>query len=431
MPAIPTIPQVQVRYASLHAIDHTHIIIALHREWQKDVGIQLVPEPFGTNVGADKIVSVLTSGTVDIASGSSFFALAGYGTNSGYVDFGHGDIFQGFGFMVDPQSEFSSVDDLVKAGLESKEAIKKVVQQFLGKKLVTLNEAAIRGFISVALELADIRIDEITLNGFDTDSKLIAEMVAGRADFAVGSAPGRVSLTLKDFVPVLTSLHLAQFANASPNSRELRAVFHDGWATTREYWENNRETIFRFMSMMYRTLRLMVDKPEETIPEHVDFYNSITGATLTPKDVEVIYRELDPFVPYEEQGPWYQDAFRNSNPFHYCNVIGSHIQLWEELEVLEQGKWTCNDVSVALELWKEFKKRESNASDLIKQADIRVTEANQQATELLEQAKFYQEIYNFLDAERFAKAALDCDLPPRTSPPSKLDSEPFEVPCTG
>ncbi len=23
------------------------------------------------------------------------------------------------------------------------------------------------------------------------------------------------------------------------------------------------------------------------------------------------------------------------------------------------------------------------------------------------------------------------DLPPRTSPPSKLDSEPFEVPCTG
>ena len=29
------------------------------------------------------------------------------------------------------------------------------------------------------------------------------------------------------------------------------------------------------------------------------------------------------------------------------------------------------------------------------------------------------------------KSGIGNDLPPRTSPPSKLDSEPFEVPCTG
>ncbi len=42
------------------------------------------------------------------------------------------------------------------------------------------------------------------------------------------------------------------------------------------------------------------------------------------------------------------------------------------------------------------------------------------------------------EMEKFLRVASDIggytpetDLPPRTSPPSKLDSEPFEVPCTG
>jgi ABC-type nitrate/sulfonate/bicarbonate transport system substrate-binding protein len=377
-PALPTIPEVTVRYSSLHAIDHTHIVIPVKRDWNKDVGLTIDPAPFGTSVGADKIVSGLTSGSVDISSGASVFALAGYATNDTYISFGHGDIFQGFGFMVDPEAGYKSVDDFVNDGMDGQAAIKATAEQFKGKRLATLNEGGIRGFITIALETAGMSMDDIQVDSFDTDSKIIAEMVSGRADFAVGSAPGRVSMTLEGFVPVLTSLNISQYAEPSPDSKALRAIFHDGWATTRDYYANNHDTIFRFMSM-------------------------------TPEDVQVIYRELDPFIAYEDQDSWYDEAAMTTNPFHYCNVTGAHIKLWEEQGVLEPGKYTCDNVSVALELWQEFKERESNSQTLVDEATAAITDPAKQtqAKELLDKATFFRQIYDFLDAEIFAQAALD------------------------
>ena len=129
-------------------------MIPVKRNWHKDVGIEIEPDTYGTSAGADKIVSILTAGTVDIASGASVFALAGYNTNGTYISFGHGDIFQGFGFMVDPQQGYKNVDDFVGEGMEPPAAIKATAEQFRGKRLATLNEAGIRGFITIALETA-------------------------------------------------------------------------------------------------------------------------------------------------------------------------------------------------------------------------------------------------------------------------------------
>ena len=61
-PEIPTIPEVSFSYASLHAIDHTHIVIPVSKGWHKDVGLTITPEPYGSSVGGDKIVAGLTSG---------------------------------------------------------------------------------------------------------------------------------------------------------------------------------------------------------------------------------------------------------------------------------------------------------------------------------------------------------------------------------
>ncbi len=83
-PEIPTIPEVSFSYASLHAIDHTHIVIPVSKGWHKDVGITVTPEPYGSSVGADKIVAGLTSGSFDVMSGSTVFSLAGYATNNNY-----------------------------------------------------------------------------------------------------------------------------------------------------------------------------------------------------------------------------------------------------------------------------------------------------------------------------------------------------------
>ena len=407
-PEIPTIPQVSFSYASLHAIDHTHIVIPVSKGWHKDVGLTVTPEPYGSSVGADKIVAGLTSGSFDIMSGSTVFSLAGYGTNSNYRDFGHGDIFQGFGFMIDPQGSYKTIDQFIGEGLDPQAAITATMSQFKGKTLSTLNEGGILGFITIALESAGLTLDDLgTVIKYDTDSKIMADLISGRSDFAVGSAPGRVSMTLEGFVPAITSLHISKYAEPTPNSKALRSIFHDGWATTPEYYAANHDTIFRFMSMIYRTLRLMVDHPEETIPIHADYVNSIMGSSLTPEDTVVIYEELDPFVAFEDQAVWYEDRYKDSNAQHLSNVLGSHIKLWEEQDVLQEGEWTPYNTSYAFELWHEFQERKVNAHKLIRQAESLVGDNTPTANDLLAKAKFYDDIYDFLDAERFAQAAIE------------------------
>jgi len=407
-PEIPTIPQVSFSYASLHAIDHTHIVIPVSKGWHKDVGLTVTPEPYGSSVGADKIVAGLTSGSFDIMSGSTVFSLAGYGTNSNYRDFGHGDIFQGFGFMIDPQGSYKTIDQFISEGLDPQAAITATMSQFKGKTLSTLNEGGILGFITIALESAGLTLDDLgTVIKYDTDSKIMADLISGRSDFVVGSAPGRVSMTLEGFVPAITSLHISKYAEPTPNSKALRSIFHDGWATTPEYYAANHDTIFRFMSMIYRTLRLMVDHPEETIPIHADYVNSIMGSSLTPEDTVVIYEELDPFVAFEDQAVWYEDRYKDSNAQHLSNVLGSHIKLWEEQDVLQEGEWTPYNTSYAFELWHEFQERKVNAHKLIRQAESLVGDNTPTANDLLVKAKFYDDIYDFLDAERFAQAAIE------------------------
>ena len=59
-PAIPEIPQVTINFASLPAIDHTHIVIPVKREWNKDVGIEVEPDIYGSSITAEKFVSALS-----------------------------------------------------------------------------------------------------------------------------------------------------------------------------------------------------------------------------------------------------------------------------------------------------------------------------------------------------------------------------------
>ena len=50
---------------------------------------------------------------------------------------------------------YKTVDDFVNEGMDGPAAIKATGEQFRGKRLATLNEGGIRGFIAIALESAD------------------------------------------------------------------------------------------------------------------------------------------------------------------------------------------------------------------------------------------------------------------------------------
>jgi len=402
-PAIPTIPEVEVSFGHEPYLDHTQGVIGMEKGWFKDVGITITPEPNGDVVSSENTVGVLAAGTYDVLSGSSVLFLPAYEEIPPYKSFVHGDMFQGYAIMAQPDAGYKTVQDFIDEGMEPTEALGAAAEQMMGKRFAYPPEAAIKGFINLALDKGGMTLEDVQ-SIVAEDAKTSALMVAKEADFQVGGVPSRLTLESEGFLPVITSADLAQYAEASPESIELRAIFHDGWISLDSWIEENYDTMLRMCSVMYRITEFMNTNQEEAISIHLPFLNASAGTNITPEQTVVAYESLDPFLTFEDQEIWYLDE---SNPLHYNNITGSHIKMWEEQGLFEPGAVSVEDVSIAEKLYREFLDMQAESDQLIAEAESLVTVDMEQASVLLEEAKFYYDAYNFLDAINFAEAAIE------------------------
>ncbi len=405
-PAIPSIPEVSVSFGHEPYLDHTHGIIGMEKGWFGDVGITITPEPNGDVVSSENTVGVLAAGTYDVLSGSSVLFLSAYQGIPPFKAFVHGDIFQGYAIMAQPDAGYKTVQDFIDEGMEPTEALGEAAKQMEGKKFAYPPEGAIKGFIILVLEKAGMTLDDVR-SIVAEDAKTSALMVAKEADFQVGGVPSRLTLESEGFLPIITSGDLAQHATPSPESVELRAIFHDGWISQDSWIDENYDTMLRMSSVMYRITEFMNTNQEEAISIHLPFLNSAAGTSISPEATVVVYESLDPFITFEDQAGWYLDE---NNPLHYSNVTGSHIKMYEEQELFEPGEVSVEDVSIAEKVYKEFLDMQEQSNQLMAEAEAIISGSSQdmtQAQELLDQAKFYYDVYNFLDSMRFAEAAVE------------------------
>jgi hypothetical protein len=202
------------------------------------------------------------------------------------------------------------------------------------------------------------------------------------------------------FKPVLTSADLAQYAEASADSAELRAVFHDGWLATDEWLEANHDTALRMASVGFRINAFIASNPEDAMAIHTPFLNSVAGTDFDNSIAAVAYESLHPFLPFEEQEGWHLDA---ENPLNGEYVIGSAIKLYEE-----QGVFNRISTSGLTSASPTRSTRSSSTTETVRPALLRTwTPPVRAATaaDLLAEAQRNFEIFNYLDAFRFAEAA--------------------------
>jgi len=410
-PPIPTIPQVEVRYMNLPYVDHTYSIIAMQKGWFSDVGIKIVPEPYG-DVGTtcEDIVRALVSGTNPIVTGSDVAILPSIPKNPNLRGLGYIDMFQGYGIMADPKLKLKSFKEFVAEGIEPAEAFKATMAQIKGKRFVfSAADSALKGFVDLALMKGGI-----TMGDFEyidaADAKGVELMLGGHADIEVGGAPYHVALLREGFTEILTSLDLAAYAKASPDSVELRGIFPDGWVTTIDFWNANHDTCLRFSSAMYRISRFIVERPDEALAIHIPFANSITGMKMTTEEGKIIYDKLDPFYTFEFQKKMFTDK---SWPLYYAHILGSYIKMWEESGLFPAGKYKPDDVTLARIMYEEMEALRDDAGSLLAEAGTLIDQGKSQgkdvsaATLLVDRAKFFYDAYDYLDAKRFAASAKD------------------------
>ena len=395
----PDIPEVTVEFGHEPYFDHTQGIIAIDQGWFEEVGITLAPDGQGIVVGGDEALSVFASGRIDVLSGSAQLLMPAAQNLPSFKMFFFADIFQGYALLAQPDGGYTSFAEFIEQGLEPEEAYRETMAQMVGKIFAYPPEAAIKGFIDLAMEKGGITLDDME-NNIAEDSANVALMQAGRADFQVGGVPSRLTLESAGFKPILTSADLAQYAEPSADSVELRAVFHDGWLATDEWIEENHDTVLRMASVGFRINQYIADHPEEAMAIHTPFLNSVAGTDFDNSVAEVAYATLHPFLPFDEQAGWHLDS---ENPMNGQHVIGSAIQLYEEEGIFEGGQFTWEDFSVAHEIYQELVDLRDQAGAIIAELEAQGVEGD--AADLLAQAQHHYEIFNFLDAARFAEAA--------------------------
>jgi ABC-type nitrate/sulfonate/bicarbonate transport system substrate-binding protein len=395
----PEIPQVSVQFAHEPYFDHTNAIIGIEQGWFDEVGITLEPDGVGIVVGGDEALATFASGRLDVMSGSAQLLMPAAKNLPPFKVFFYSDIFQGYAILAQPDGNYTSFAEFIAQGMDPDEAFQATMGQMTGKIFAYPPEAAIKGFIDLALSKGGVTLEDMESNVAE-DSANVALMQAGRADFQVGGVPSRLSLESTGFKPILTSADLAQYAQPSADSVELRAVFHDGWLATDEWIAENHDTMLRLAGVGFRINEFIKTNPEEAMAIHTPFLNSVAGTDFDDTIATVVYESLDPFVPFADQAGWHQDP---EEPLNAEYVIGSAIKLYEEQGVFQPDEFAWDDFTIANQVYQELVDYRDQAEAII--AELEGQELSGEAADWLAQAQHHFEIFNYLDAFRFAEAA--------------------------
>ena len=410
-PAAPAIPEVSLRFANAAFLDQSEAIIGIRKGWFEDVGITLEPEPHGLVLPSAERAANLIAGTVDVVATGAYNLLPSMGRARNLRVFFQKDVFQGYRIMAQPEQGYKSFDEFLAEGLSEEEAFQRTAAQLKGKTITYLSEPSREQFIEMIYRRGGLTQEEIasiqTINV--DDSQTIGMMISGRADFQFSGAPAMVELTKRGFKSILTAVDLARSATPSVESSELLASQKVGWATTSEFMEANHDTILRMASVGFRIVRYIRDNPEEALEIHVPFLNSIAGSQMTSEFGKWLYDVVHPYSTFEEQWEWYADP---RSVFYYWYEVGARIKDAEAKGIFSPGDMRVETIMAADDVYWELLELKLKAGRAINQANRRVEDVRaagkdaSKADELLDRAGFFFSAYDYLDAHRFAEAAL-------------------------
>lgn len=410
-PPVPTIPRVSVRHALAAFLDHTDAIIAIRKGWFDEVGIEIVPKPHGRLLPSGERAANLIAGSIDTVSTGVYNLLPAMGKARNLRIFVEKDVSYGYRIMAQPDKGYKSFAEFVKEGVPPAEAFKQTVAQLKGKTITYLSEPSREQFIELIYRrggLSKTEIDSIKAINVD-DSQTIALMVSGRADFQFGGAPSMSELAKRGFKPILVAYDLVRTARPSADSEELLTILKVGWGTTAEFYEKNRDTILRMASVVFRITRFSKEYQEEALTINVPFLNSIAGSQMTPEYGRWAYNDFHPYYTFEEQEDWYENP---QSVFYYKYEVGARIKDGERKGIFKAGEMDVEAIMVADDVYRELKGLKAKAGPLITEAKDRIDRARKggkdvtRAQELLAKAEHFFVNYNFLDAHRFAQAAV-------------------------
>jgi ABC-type nitrate/sulfonate/bicarbonate transport system substrate-binding protein len=392
------VPKATVRLGMRPYADNTFYVAGIKEGWFEDVGIEITPEPNGLKTVEDQWVNLLLNREVDINSATCGSLLSSYKTTDQLKCAGFVDTFYGLVMLANPDLGLKSVDDYIQEGASFEDALKQALQPLSGQTVYVPTAAASRPFHEVPFELAGLPLPNY--KPMD-DPQMLLLAKSGRLQFAnPAGAPIASTLLDQGWTPVYDTGQLLEHGPAGVDSPLEALVFNNGWAASADFINENRGTTLRFASVVFRILDELQKDPS-LYDVYAPYLNSVAGTDLDGADIERTVDNLHPYVTFEEQTKYFVDK---DGTEYYGNSMGALIKALEKDKTIPTGI-KPEEIVWAAPMYDELMDYKAKTDTLLGEAEGEDLSSDKQ--QLLERAREFYQWYDYLDAYRFAKAALE------------------------
>jgi len=397
-PAEPgtSIPKADVKFGMRPYADNTFYIVAMKKGWFKDVGINILPDPYGLKVTDTNVVALLLNRQLDMSSEFCPLLLPTYKSAKTLKCVAFTDDFLGEAILANPNLHLKSFKDYIAEGKSFDEAIRAALAPLNGKTLVGAPELSDRPFEEAAAKFAGVQWNLQVLD----DPKSLVLAKAGRIDFInPEGAPIVYTLEQAGWTRILDIGDLYKHGPGGIDSPVEPLVANVGVAANAEFVNASPNAVLRFLSVVWRTID-EVGKDPSLFELQAPYLNSVAGTSLDGKGVAATVKALDPLSPFDYNKTYFDDT---SGVLYYKNAWAAIIKNYAEHGILPEGAVTPDQIIWAAAIWHQMVDYRTKAGDLVKGLEGKSLDGGKQ--DLLTKAKQYFGWHDFLDAYRLASAA--------------------------
>ncbi|MDE0120198.1 MAG: hypothetical protein OXS33_00515 [bacterium] len=437
--------------------DFAYWQIPIELDWWAELGITIVPNTptYWYLTNSTETNAKLQRQELHMANGwvpSLFAALETFAQEIPVIHFA--DIFIGYAVLVSPESDSKTALEFMAEGMSYPEAAKAAVQQLVGEDIYitpgsTVQAQYANAFFSYLdawwedvqedIPIVDDegnplvlmnrdgtpRLDDdgnvqpirITTNDWRNyanpqyvEDPVIVELsaVPGRIDYAMPfQAPTLVQMIRNGWDPLI---NFAQIFEHDPVSQQgaiaAATTGGTGLIANREWVEANKDVTYRVLSVAHRIFDFLDDPETQYIGWEIEanLINEKRQLTMEPEDIGVIWDQIDPSFSWADQEALWDLSLPSYHPETVFRNQVEERKAKGELSADYDTQAGLEKFLLAQELYYDMKGMQERADELFARAEGMDLSESQAA--LVAQARYWYDIFNFYDAERWLEAAL-------------------------
>jgi hypothetical protein len=390
------IPTARVRFAMRPYADNTFYIIAMKQGWFKEVGLSILPEPYGLKVTDTNVIALLLNGQIDMTSEFCPLLLPTYKSSHLLKCIAFTDNFLGNAILANPALHLKSFKDYIKQGMSFDAAMHAALAPLAGKTLVGAPELSDRPFEAAVASFGHVQWSLQVLD----DAKSLVLAKAGREEFVnPEGAPIVYTLEQAGWTDVVDIGDLYKYGPAGINSPIEPLVANVGIGANGAYVLAHQNDLLRFLSVVWRTIDA-VQKDPSLFGLQAPYLNSVAGTSLDAKGVESTIKILDPLSSFDFDRTYFADK---TSVLYYRNAWAAIIKEYASHGVVPADGVTPDEIVWAAPIWQQMMDYRSKTVAILHDLAGKTLSPAQQ--DAMHKSQDFAAKFDFLDAYRYAVAA--------------------------